>query len=256
MKLSQVALQLYTVRDFCHDEASLAQTLKKVRAIGYEAVQVSGVGPIPPARVARLCADEGLIICATHEDSALLRQDPLAAVARLQEYGTTLTAYPYPRDVDFADPHSVDSLLADLRHTGEVFQENGCQLSYHNHAIEFLQVGGRTIMDRLLQEVPAGILGFELDTYWVQYGGGNPEAWCRKAAGRLPAIHLKDYQFLASDQPAFAEIGKGNLDFPAIVAAAGASGCRWFIVEQDTCPGDPFASAAISFACCRDSLCS
>ena len=43
------------------------------------------------------------------------------------------------------------------------------------------------------------------------------------------------------------EIGYGNLDFKAIVAAAEASGCEWFIVEQDSCPGDPFDSAKLSF---------
>jgi sugar phosphate isomerase/epimerase len=48
-------------------------------------------------------------------------------------------------------------------------------------------------------------------------------------------------------QAAFAEIGRGNLEFPAIIAAAQAGGCQWFIVEQDTCPGDPFDSLQISF---------
>jgi len=31
------------------------------------------------------------------------------------------------------------------------------------------------------------------------------------------------------------------------IAAAKASGCEWFIVEQDSCPGDPFDSAKLSF---------
>ena len=49
MKINQVAAQLYTVRDFAKTPADIATTLKKIRAIGYEAVQVSGVGPIAPA---------------------------------------------------------------------------------------------------------------------------------------------------------------------------------------------------------------
>jgi sugar phosphate isomerase/epimerase len=44
-----------------------------------------------------------------------------------------------------------------------------------------------------------------------------------------------------------AEIGVGNLDWKAIIAAAEKSGCEWFIVEQDYCPGDPFDSLKTSF---------
>ena len=34
----------------------------------------------------------------------------------------------------------------------------------------------------------------------------------------------------------------------AIIQAAESSGCKWFIVEQDVCPGDPVESLAISYA--------
>jgi sugar phosphate isomerase/epimerase len=43
------------------------------------------------------------------------------------------------------------------------------------------------------------------------------------------------------------EIGNGNLNWPAIIQAAEKSGCEWFIVEQDICPGDPFESIKISY---------
>ena len=47
-------------------------------------------------------------------------------------------------------------------------------------------------------------------------------------------------------------------DAPHLLAAAAAeeSGCRWFIVEQDTCPGDPFDSVARSFDDISAHLCS
>lgn len=254
MKLSQIAIQLYTLRDFCQTAEDLAQTLGKVRAIGYEAVQVSGVGPIPPSEIAQICADHGLAICATHEASTLLRTDPAAAIARLQAYGTTQTAYPFPAGVDFADPASVESLLSDLTRAGEAFAAAGCTLSYHNHAIEFIRYGETNLLDHIRRTVPADVLAFELDTYWVQYGGADPVRWCEALPGRLPLLHLKDYQFTTANTPTYCEVGAGNLDFPRIIAAAEASGCQWFIVEQDTCPGDPFVSIAQSFAYLRDHI--
>lgn len=44
-----VAAQLFTVRDYCKNDADIAVTLKKISDIGYREVQVSGV---TPARIA------------------------------------------------------------------------------------------------------------------------------------------------------------------------------------------------------------
>ena len=46
MKQSQIAAQLYTLRDFTKTPADIASTMKKVKEIGYDAVQCSALGPI------------------------------------------------------------------------------------------------------------------------------------------------------------------------------------------------------------------
>ena len=45
----------------------------------------------------------------------------------------------------------------------------------------------------------------------------------------------------------YAEIGIGNLDIKNIIKEAKNSGCRWYVVEQDECKGDPFNSLEISY---------
>ena len=247
MKLQQVAAQFYTLREFCKTPADLAESARKVRAIGYQAVQVSGIGPIPAEEVRRIFDGEGLVICATHEPSDVIRKEPAKAIEVLKALGCIHTAYPFPAGVNFADPVSVNSLIDDLSRAGAALAAAGCVLSYHNHAIEFIRVGGKTILETIYERTDPRHLQGEPDTYWVQYGGADPVAWCRKLKGRLPLIHLKDYGFTPENKPTFAEVGNGNLDFPAIVAAAEESGCEWFIVEQDTCPGDPFDSLRMSF---------
>ena len=44
----------------------------------------------------------------------------------------------------------------------------------------------------------------------------------------------------------FAEVGEGNLNWPAILDACKEAGTEWYIVEQDTCQRDPFESLGIS----------
>lgn len=256
MKPSQIAAQLYTVRDFCTSETELAATAAKIRRIGYAAVQASGIAPtIPPSAVRRIFQDAGLVICASHEDPHLIRRDPLAVVGRMKDLGIIHTAYPFPAGVDFHDPGAVKAMVADLDAAGAVLRENGCVLSYHNHAIEFARIGTETLMDYILRGTSPANLQFELDTYWVQYGGGNPVEWCKKASGRLPVLHCKDYGFGADNTPHFAEVGYGNLDFVSIVEAADSSGCLWYVVEQDTCPGDPFVSLEKSYLTMKQCLC-
>src|SRR5277367_1006776 len=101
MKLSQVAAQLYTVRDCLKTPADIARTLKKVAAIGYQAVQVSGMGPIPEAELNAILAGEGLICCATHEDGNTIRKSPEKIVERLKKLNCFYTAFPYPAGIDW-----------------------------------------------------------------------------------------------------------------------------------------------------------
>jgi sugar phosphate isomerase/epimerase len=248
MKLSQVALQLYTLRDFCKTAADLAATAHKVRAIGYEAVQISGVGPIPEAELVAILKGEGLAICATHEPSAQILDEPERVIERLRLLGTRLTAYPYPAGIDFNDPEHVTTLLRKLDAAGAKLREAGLVLGYHNHANEFFRPdGGPAVLERIYAETAPENVVAELDTYWVQRGGGDVVDWVRRLRGRQPFIHLKDYKVNPAGEGTYCEIGAGTLPFARIIAEAEAGGCEWFIVEQDNCPGDPFVSIAQSY---------
>ncbi|MCE0498535.1 MAG: sugar phosphate isomerase/epimerase [Methylacidiphilales bacterium] len=252
MKISQVAAQLYTLRDHLKTPAEVAETLKKVRAIGYQAVQVSGMGPIDETELVRILDNEGLTCCATHEPGNLILDDTAKVIERLHKLGCRYTAYPYPAGIDFQKPDHIETLANKLDVAGAAMAKAGQVLTYHNHAHEFAHYQGRTVLEFMYAATNPRHLQGEIDTYWVQAGGGDPAAWCRRLKGRLPLLHLKDYGVGADGKPYFAEIGRGNLDWPEIITAAEASGCQWFIVEQDVCPGDPFESLAISFRCLQE----
>lgn len=250
MKLSQVAIQLYTLRNHLKSREAIDETLRKVAAIGYPAVQISGMPnpwPVTEGEFVALAARHGLTICATHEPALDIVNEPLKVVERLKKLGCKHTAYPHPRDVDFSSVESVTAWIASLGRAGAVLAAHGLTLSYHNHQVEFIKVGGKIILERIFDETDPAHLQGEPDTYWVQVGGGDPVRWCERLAGRLPLLHLKDYEVRPDKTVGFCEIGRGVLDFPRIVAAADRAGCEWFIVEQDQCPGDEFDSIRQSF---------
>lgn len=255
MKIQQVALQLYTLRNHLKTPADIADTLRKVRAIGYQAIQISGCGPIPEADMVQLCRDNDLTICATHENGDQILNQPHTVVERLQKLGTRLTAYPYPGGIRFDTLDHVKDFCRRLNTAGKILHDAGLTLCYHNHHTEFQRVAGKPVLQIIFEETDPRYLQGEPDTYWVQHGGGDPVAWCQRLHGRLPIIHLKDYTVLPDNKVTFCEIGNGNLDWQRIIPAAEAAGCQWFAVEQDTCPGDPFVSVQQSFDYIRNHLC-
>ena len=63
----KVAAQLFTVRDYCKNDADIAVTLKKISEIGYREVQVSGVTPSSWKELKRMCDANGLWVIVTHQ---------------------------------------------------------------------------------------------------------------------------------------------------------------------------------------------
>ncbi|MNC41164.1 Xylose isomerase-like TIM barrel [compost metagenome] len=104
---------------------------------------------------------------------------------------------------------------------------------------------GVTGLEVLLQEADPEAFGFELDLYWVQAGGGSPVDWIHRVKDRMKVVHLKDMA-VVSRKAEFAEIGQGNMNYPAIIEACRETGVEWFVVEQDVCRRDPFESLEIS----------
>ncbi len=254
MKTTQIAAQLFTCRDLLKTPADIAKTLHRIREIGYTAVQVSGMGPIPEDELTSILDGEGLVCCATHEGSEGILNNPEKVVERLQKLRCKYTAYPYPANVDLGSEASVDELIGKLDAAGAVLAAAGQVLCYHNHNHEFRKLGDKTVFERIFENTsPAHVQG-EPDTYWVHFGGGDNVEWCERLAGRLPLIHLKDYMTTSENKPNYCEIGAGNLNFAKIIPAAEKSGCEWFIVEQDVCPGDPVDSLAQSFRYLTENL--
>ena len=245
MKANQIAATLYTVRDFVTTPETLVSSLKKLKAMGYAAFQ-GGSFPVPLPEVRKIAADEGLAILAPHFPMDQILAQPSEMIDKLGQLGCNEVAYAYPAGIKMESLDDIKAFARQLNTAGAAYQKAGITLLYHNHSIEFQRFGGKAVLDIIYDETDPKNLQGEIDTYWIQHGGGNPVAWCQKMKGRLPHLHCKDYCINPQMQPVFAEVGNGNLDWQNIIAAADAAGCQWYLVEQDTCPGDPFGSMKMS----------
>jgi sugar phosphate isomerase/epimerase len=244
MPALQFAAQLYTLRQHTQTPADLADILRRVKQIGYPAVQISAIGKIDSATVAHLLQDEGLDCCATHVPLDRLKQQFAAVIEEHMLWNCRHTALGY-----FAPQQpSADAWLtfaADFSALAQRYLAAGIMLGYHNHSHEFVHYDGRPALDILVQRMDPAVW-FELDTYWIAHAGADPAAWIDRVAGRIPCVHLKDMIIRPDGTQAMAEVGQGNLNWPDILAACQRAGVQWYIVEQDECDGDPFDSLAQS----------
>ncbi len=138
-------------------------------------------------------------------------------------------------------------------------EEYGLTPAIHAHAAGFMDFEPE--LERLLDEVDEGILKICFDTGHHSYAGFDPVAFMDRHMDRISYMHFKDIDpavkadavakrtdfYTACGQGIFCNLGKGDVDFPAVrqrLVDAGFDG--WCTVEQDcdpSMPGTPLEDA-------------
>ncbi|MDE0638662.1 MAG: sugar phosphate isomerase/epimerase [Candidatus Poribacteria bacterium] len=245
MMATQLAAQLYTLREFTKTEADIAETMKKVKQLGYDAVQCSALGPIEPEALKKIIDNEGITICATHTSYARMRDEPQAVIDEHNLWGCKHAAIG-GLPGEYRSTEGYAKFAQEASEVAARLAEGGLTFSYHNHSFELERYNGRTGLQILYEESDPKYFNSEIDTYWIQHGGGDPAEWIRKLKGRAHIVHLKDMAVVGNSQR-YAEVGEGNLNWPAILNACEYAEVEWYIVEQDSCyERDPFESLGIS----------
>jgi sugar phosphate isomerase/epimerase len=231
-----LGIQLYMVLDAY--KADPVGTLKALKAIGYTEIEAIVV---TTAKALREQLDAtGLRSPSMHFDSLGFEPGIEAAHALGARYivSSMLPGIMQKARNSTAEPtYALDDAkrtAAYANDLGAKARRAGLQYAYHNHHLEFTDVGGgQTFYDVLLAETDHELVQFELDCGWVHAGGKDPAAYFKANPGRIPLMHAKD--FLAGggkDYPG-AELGRGTVDYKPVMAAADAAGLKHCFVEQE-----------------------
>jgi len=249
MSATVIAAQMHTVGRTIRSRADVITALKRVRAMGYKAVQMGGGEPITAAELKKVLDGEGLTLSSLQLMYKRVEQELPALIEECRLFGTRYIAIAVLPD-RYWSREGYEKFLDETSAAAEKLGAEDLVLCYHNHEFEFKKFGDRTGMDILFSRPNPPCLCSELDTYWVQYGGGDPVKWIRRLTGRIPLIHLKDMairaESLGDRAQLMTEVGDGNLDWPAILPACKEAGVAWYIVERDSGERDPFESLEVS----------
>jgi sugar phosphate isomerase/epimerase len=129
------------------------------------------------------------------------------------------------------------ALAQHLNRAGQIASEYDLQFFYHNHDFEFSnRFNGKPAYDILLAETNPDLVKFELDLYWIVYGGESPVHYLSEDPARYPLYHVKDrtWRDRGPTVQDWEDTGPGSIDFPDIFAAGdGRRLDKHFIIEHD-----------------------
>jgi inosose dehydratase len=139
-----------------------------------------------------------------------------------------------------------------------VKKDVGLRVVFHHHCSTWIEAPGEVA--KLLDLTDPELVGLCLDTGHYCFGGGDPVEGLQKHADRIWHVHFKDCEPTIAAQARskewdynyavgkglFCELGKGEVDFAAIVRLLDEMNYDgWIVVEQDVLPnmGTPKESA-------------
>lgn len=243
--------QLYSSRN----HPPLARTLRMLAEAGYTAVEGYGALYASDALVEELSAalaETGLAMPTGHFALPMLEDEvaKVLAIARALKMERLYCPFIMPdqRPADAAGWHAFG---ARLDKAAAPYRAAGLGFGWHNHDFEFRALPDGTLPQAAIFAGGPG-LEWEIDVAWVIRGGADPIDWIRRHADRITAAHVKDIAPAGqnADEDGWADVGHGTVDWPAIMAALRATGCRHFVMEHDN-PSDDRRFATRSLAAAR-----
>lgn len=268
-----IGVQMSTIAPVLRSgEVTPYDAFAKIAEIGYHCVEISQVDMTPEnvAAMKKACDEFGIKVssCTASVEPMIegmpgetLRDNFDKIVNDCKELGTDMLRIGM---LPMTLMGSRDGAIEFVKRADEMAErlgEQGIDLYYHNHHVEFVKYDGEYLLDIIKNTTKK--MGFELDIHWIQRGGEDPVKIIKQYAGRIRLLHLKDYRIAPVQLPElndmkefmnafynivqFAEVGEGSLPIKECIEAGLAGGSEYFLVEQDDCYGrDPFESLKIS----------
>jgi len=259
------------------ERITYAQVLDEIQETGYEGTELGDWGfmPTDPARLAAELRARNLELLGSWVSVYLhdpARHDESIAdcirTARLMSAVAGDQPFVILGNDAYADPvrtknagrirpeHSMSQAQWDIFARGAervacaVRDETGLRTVFHHHIGTWVETPEETA--QLMARTDPKILGLVFDTGHWRFAGGDPVAGLRQHADRVWHVHFKDCEPRVAEQSrraewdahasvghgVFCELGKGDVDFPAVVQLLRALNYDgWIVVEQDVLPG-------------------
>lgn len=254
------AVQQFMLGTVMNNEAQARDTMQKMKAAGYDGIELCGFMIHPAGLMVRLMTkaagmpvgkggrldwkglvkDSGLQVVSLHTDLGSVERDPAAVAAEAKDFGTKYAVITGMYRFAYGEEKAIRELAERLNKVGEAVRKEGVSLLYHNHNCELQRVSStRRGYDILLEETDPAAVNFEFDSYWFAEGGADPLEWMERLGSRMKLWHINDRgarlagpamtPILKTDS---AELGTGNMPLEALAEQAKRANVEAVVLES------------------------
>lgn len=220
-------IQLYTLRGV---DESLTATLERIADTNYQGIEFAGLGAASPEAVACTLEETGLTAVGAHVGVGEIESNYDEVVETYRALGCSRLVIPSYDEAAFTTPEGVDAAAARLSDLATRLDDDGLELAYHNHTFEFEPLDGETAFERFVERT-SDLVRLEIDTGLSKHAGVDPVDLIRRYDDRTSLIHLTDTRS-GFDSTFHVELGGGEVDLQACLAAAQDAGVEWAVYEH------------------------
>ena len=231
-----VGCQTYPVREALGKDFD--GTLREIAAIGYRMIEMcsppgyekSGYGSLVNMKGSEMRSkikEAGLGCESCHYQFRELKENLDDRIAFAKELGLKqmiLSTFGLKPEATMADWVQA---AHELNKIGERTQKAGIQAGFHNHNFEFKQIDGELVYDKLMGELDPKLVKMQFQVSVIGLGY-EAASFFTKYPGRFISIHLQDWSAADKKQTA---VGKGDVDWKKLFAAAKTAGVKNYFVE-------------------------
>ena len=278
----KTAVQQIMLGSVTGTEEKARETLRRVKAAGYDALELNQFMIHPTSLLVRLLTkaagmptgkggnlpwkallrEAGLQVLSLHTDLGSLERDAAAVAQEARSLGTEFAVITGMYRFDYSSESAVRALSERLNRAGEALKKEGITLLYHNHNAELLPVSPEEkAYDLIIRETDPALLSFEFDSYWFTEAGADAAAFMRRLGKRMKLWHATDRGGRPGGsamtpilKSGALELGTGSMDLPGLLKIAAENGVQGVVLEthNNWIEKDPVKSLELSAVWLRD----
>jgi sugar phosphate isomerase/epimerase len=234
-----LGIQAYTFRKSF--PLNVSATLDTIRMLGFTEMEGGG-NQMPAAEFKKLCFERGISIPSTGAGYEELIRVPDSVIYKAKMLGSEYVMCSWiPHSNGILTIENAKMAVEDFNRVGKRLKEQGIIFCYHAHGYEFQPYEKGNLLDYLINHTNPEWVSFEMDIFWIQFGGGDPVELLKKYGNRWKLMHLKDLRrgtkkdltgltSPENDVP----LGTGEIDIPAILAEAKKIGITHYFIEDES----------------------
>lgn len=232
-----IGCQTYPVRESLGKDFD--GTLRQLAEAGFKMIEMcsppgyakSGYGSLIDMKASEMrqrIKAAGLGCESSHYQFRELKESLDERIAFAKELGLKqmiLSTFSLPRNAVMSDWMRA---AGELNKIGEQTHKAGIQTGFHNHNMEFQQLDGVLIYDKLMSELDPNLVKMQFQVAVISLGFETP-TYLTKYPGRFISLHLQD---LSPTDKKMVPIGQGMVEWNKVFAAAKKGGVKNYFVEM------------------------